>query len=136
MERKAEELGIAGQVRFLGLRKDIPELLGALDGFLLPSLYEGLGIVLIEAQAAGVPCLVSEEVPREADLELGMISRLPADDTAERWAEGIAKLAGEADIRDRGRHKQRSWQQRAAALSERGYNIEESAAKLERMYAG
>ncbi|WP_042168350.1 glycosyltransferase family 1 protein [Paenibacillus gorillae] len=139
MEHKAEELGIDRQVRFLGLRKDIPELLGALDGFVLPSLYEGLGIVLIEAQAAGVPCLVSEEVPREADLGLGMISRLPAGDTPQSWANGIAELAagGLAATASQGLSAGAGdWNERAHALSERGYNIQASAARLERMYAG
>ncbi|MGO4108787.1 glycosyltransferase family 1 protein [Paenibacillus sp. YAF4_2] len=130
MERKAKELGVADKVSFLGLRKDVPELLGALDAFVLPSLYEGLGIVLIEAQAAGVPCLISEGVPREADLRIGLIERLAVNDSPERWAEAMASLA------ERKGHGGGEWQARAAALGERGYDIRVSAAKLERLYAG
>lgn len=130
MEHKVKELGVADKVSFLGLRKDVPELLGALDAFVLPSLYEGLGIVLIEAQAAGVPCLISEGVPREADLRIGLIERLAVNDSPERWAEAMASLA------ERKGHGGGEWQARAAALGERGYDIRVSAAKLERLYAG
>ncbi|GLX67321.1 glycosyltransferase family 1 protein [Paenibacillus glycanilyticus] len=130
MEEKARTLGIAGKVQFLGLRKDVPELLGALDAFVLPSLYEGLGIVLIEAQAAGVPCLISEEVPREADLRIGLIERLALSDSPERWAEALVTLS------ERKGHGGGEWQERATALGERGYDIRVSAAKLERLYAG
>ncbi|ACS99036.1 glycosyltransferase family 1 protein [Paenibacillus sp. JDR-2] len=130
MEEKARGLGIADKVNFLGLRKDVPELLGALDAFVLPSLYEGLGIVLIEAQAAGVPCLISETVPREADLRIGLIERLALNDPPERWAEAMASI-GERRARGGG-----EWQERAAALGERGYDIRVSAEKLERLYAG
>jgi glycosyltransferase involved in cell wall biosynthesis len=130
MERKVKELGVADKVSFLGLRKDVPELLGALDAFVLPSLYEGLGIVLIEAQAAGVPCLISEGVPREADLRIGLIERLAVNDSPERWAEAMASLA------ERKGNGGGDWQARAAALGERGYDIRVSAAKLERLYAG
>jgi glycosyltransferase involved in cell wall biosynthesis len=125
-----KELGVADKVSFLGLRKDVPELLGALDAFVLPSLYEGLGIVLIEAQAAGVPCLISEGVPREADLRIGLIERLAVNDSPERWAEAMASLA------ERKGNGGGEWQARAAALGERGYDIRVSAAKLERLYAG
>lgn len=130
MEQKAVELGLAERVEFLGLRKDIPELLGALDGFVLPSLYEGLGIVLIEAQAAGVPCLVSEEVPSEADLGLGMISRLPVKESPQRWAEELLKLT------ERAATQQAGWSTRATAIADRGYNIRTSTVRLERLYEG
>lgn len=50
----------------LGIRQDIPSLMHAMDAFVFPSHYEGLGVVLIEAQAASLPCLVSENIPQEA----------------------------------------------------------------------
>ena len=52
----AREKGVEDSVRFLGVRKDIPALMQAADAFLLPSIYEGLPIVAVEAQAAGLPC--------------------------------------------------------------------------------
>lgn len=139
MERKVLELGIGEQVTFLGLRKDVPELLGALDGFILPSLYEGLGIVLIEAQAAGVPCLVSSEVPREADLNLGMIERLPVSEPPQRWAEALVALTGRVNASRTGAEaleQRNGWPVRAMALANKGYNIRTSTARLERFYEG
>jgi glycosyltransferase involved in cell wall biosynthesis len=122
-----QERGLAKQVSFLGLRKDVPEILGALDGFVLPSLYEGLGIVLIEAQAAGVPCLVSDRVPEEADLKLGMVDKLPLEAPAERWAEGMSKLAAAASP---------DWAAVRDALIRHEYDITGSVRRLERVYAG
>lgn len=57
---------LVDKVHFLGVREDIPELMIMMDGFVFPSIHEGLGIVAVEAQAAGLPCLISEGVPDEA----------------------------------------------------------------------
>ncbi|GMK39898.1 putative glycosyltransferase EpsF [Paenibacillus sp. CCS19] len=129
MERKAKSLGLGDRARFLGLRSDVPELLGTLDAFVLPSLYEGLGIVLIEAQAAGVPCLVSSGVPEEADLSLGMMQRLGVDESPQRWAEAMNEMAGR-------QQESPTWIEREFALGKRGYDIRVAAEQLERMYEG
>lgn len=62
---KVERKGLAHAVLFMGERSDVPDIMQALDVFLFPSIYEGLGIVAVEAQAAGLPVLISESVPRE-----------------------------------------------------------------------
>lgn len=59
-ERESGKLGLADRVSFLGLRRDVPELLGAMDVFLLPSLWEGLPRTLIQAMASGVPVVCSD----------------------------------------------------------------------------
>ena len=60
---------IYDKVIFTGLRHDIAELmLGAMDIFLFPSLWEGLGIVIVEAQAAGLPCVLSDYIPNEVEI--------------------------------------------------------------------
>lgn len=64
IQTKIQELHLTDSVMMLGNRNDVPELLQVADCFLFPSLYEGLGIVAIEAQAAGLPCICSESVPR------------------------------------------------------------------------
>lgn len=68
VEKKACELGISDKVLFLGQRDDIPGLLQAADLFVLPSLYEGLPISCLEAQASGLPCLISDTITDEVCL--------------------------------------------------------------------
>ncbi len=77
LEAQAEALEVADRVTFLGMRDDVPELLSAMDYVLMPSFYEGLPVALIEAQAVGVPALVSEAVTTEADLGLGLVAYQP-----------------------------------------------------------
>ena len=60
IKEMAKEYGIETKVKFLGLREDIPQLLQAMDLFLFPSLFEGLPVTLVEAQAAGLPCVISD----------------------------------------------------------------------------
>lgn len=68
IEKLVNEKGFADKVYFLGARSDIPELLHIMDAFVFPSIYEGLPVTLIEAQAARVPCLVSDNVTKEAKI--------------------------------------------------------------------
>ena len=66
IEEKLNSLGLQGKYLILSHRSDIPQLMKAMDVFVFPSLYEGLGIVLIEAQVSGLRCIVSDAVPEEA----------------------------------------------------------------------
>ena len=93
MEQKVARLNLSDRVSFAGLRPDVPRLmLGAIDLFLFPSLHEGLGLVLIEAQAAGLPCVLSDVIPQEADVVDPLVTRLSLSDSAFSWAEAILKL--------------------------------------------
>ncbi|MDV7702658.1 glycosyltransferase family 1 protein [Enterococcus casseliflavus] len=68
VKSKILSYGLTNKVIFLGLQEDISSFMSGIDIFIFPSLYEGLGIVLIEAQASGLPCFVSEKIPEEAML--------------------------------------------------------------------
>lgn len=82
---KAKELGIASQIRFLGLRSDINEVLQAFDVFLMPSLFEGLPVSLIEAQAAGLPIVLSDSIDKSTDIT-GLLDFVSLKEPADKWA--------------------------------------------------
>lgn len=88
---KAENLRIRDKVLFQGIRSDIPEQLQAMDVFVLPSFYEGLPVTTVEAQAAGLPCVVSAGVPSECKLTES-VRQLPLEAGAEAWADTILSL--------------------------------------------
>lgn len=75
LRREAERLGVAGRVRFCGALADVAPLYSAIDVLAMPSLFEGLGIVAVEAQAAGLPVVVSPAVPEEACVERDLFRR-------------------------------------------------------------
>lgn len=97
LEEKIKAEGLSSSVTLLGSRSDIPELLQAADVFMLCSFHEGLGLSAIEAQAAGLPCLLSVGVPREANVT-GLCTFLPLDDT-QAWTD-VAERALRIQRRD------------------------------------
>lgn len=90
IKKKVERLNLSNSVKFLGLRSDVANIMQAMDLFLFPSLYEGLGVVLIEAQAAGLKCITSTGTPKEADVS-DSVDFLGLDKTASEWANHILK---------------------------------------------
>lgn len=88
LRNKAETLNIAGQVLFYGVSEQIEYLLWAMDIFVFPSHFEGLGIAAIEAQAAGLPVMVSEFIPQEAYITK-QVQKLSLQDSAKDWANEI-----------------------------------------------
>ena len=88
IERKCEELGVGEQVFFMGNQRNPEDYYQAFDFFLLPSFYEGLPGVLVEAQAAGLKCLVSDTVTREAQAT-DLVTYLSIDEPAETWAKEL-----------------------------------------------
>ncbi len=89
---------VASRFHLPGMRADVPQLmLAAMDCFLFPSLYEGLGLALVEAQAAGLPCVFSDVIPAEADVYPPLLRRIPLDASPETWAEAIRQLLAVSD---------------------------------------
>ncbi|MCG5512747.1 glycosyltransferase family 1 protein [Ectothiorhodospira shaposhnikovii] len=96
IEERCRQLGIDERVRFLGVRDDVPDILHASDLFLFPSLYEGLPCVLVEAQASGLPCVVSDRVTREVDAT-GLVSFVSLEESPEAWAEVMLSMSPISD---------------------------------------
>lgn len=87
---KIEEKGLQEYVKLLGVRSDVDAVLADCDVFLLPSLFEGFGIVLVEAQAAGLPCLASDTVPQTTNCGGCLYESL--NSPASRWAQLLSDL--------------------------------------------
>ncbi len=92
IEERVHALGLSSRTMFLGSRTDIPHLLPAMDVFVFPSLWEGLPLTVVEAQAAGLPCLISDCISAETDVAPGLVHRLPLDAGAGGWAEALGAL--------------------------------------------
>ncbi|WP_130870929.1 glycosyltransferase [Intestinimonas massiliensis (ex Afouda et al. 2020)] len=118
-EQALVRAGLADRAILTGVRADVDRLMQAMDVFILPSLFEGLGMVLIEAQAAGLPCLCSDTIPREVNVT-GRCEFLPLDQP-ELWVKRILEIPHDRpDTRD--------------ALRQAGYDIGTTAKWLEQFY--
>jgi glycosyltransferase involved in cell wall biosynthesis len=95
IQAEARARGLSSRTHFVGTRTDVPRLMrGAMDLYLFPSINEGFGLTLLEAQAAGLRCLVSDGVPREVNCSTGFTEFLPLSAGTDYWAEKlIAKLS-------------------------------------------
>lgn len=121
VQQKVKALGLGADVIFTGVRNDVANLMQAMDVFVFPSLYEGLGIVLIEAQAAGLPCVVSDTIPQEAYLT-DLVTAEKLSSSVEKWAEKILKK------RDFPRTDRRD------EIAAHGFDITTEAVKLQEFY--
>jgi glycosyltransferase involved in cell wall biosynthesis len=127
VERKAARCGMARRALFLGGRPDVPRiLLGAADVFVFPSLHEGLGLAAVDAQAAGLPCLVSDVVPEEIDVVPPLVARLPLALPAEQWARAALELAQ--------RPRPVAQAEALARIERSDLNIHTTVARLEELY--
>ncbi len=86
-EAEARSKGLSSNIHFVGLRADVPRLMrGAMDAFIFPSLWEGLPLALLEAQAAGLPCVFSDSITREIEILPGQMIRMSLSRNADDWA--------------------------------------------------
>ena len=91
LEKEIKEQELEQEMIFLGIINKIDEFLQYIDIVLMPSLYEGVPVSLIEAQAAGVPAIISNNIARDVDMDLGLLYFLKIDSN-EEWIETILKL--------------------------------------------
>ena len=122
IEQKVETFGLKDNVIFAGVRSDVPDLLNTMDVFLFPSLWEGFGIVLLEAQATGLRCVVSDVVSQEVKITK-LLECVSLEKSASHWADKVlAYVDG---------YERKNMQQE---IGESGFDIQEVAKWLENFY--
>lgn len=94
IEQRVGQMRLTDYFVFAGERADVARMLSAMDVFVLPSFSEGLGIVLLEAQAMGLPCLMTHNLPSDVDIVKELCHRLPLADGPRVWSEKLLSLAG------------------------------------------
>lgn len=123
IKQKAKELGIIDRIKFLGFRNDVNDIMQAFDILLMPSLFEGLPVTGVEAQAIGVPALFATTITKDAAI-LPASGYLALEDSPEKWAEKV--LTYENISHDQNPYK---W------IVERGYDIKTETDKLAEFYS-
>jgi len=126
IEARVRALKIADRVVFTGAHTDVAKLMAAaMDVFVFPSHHEGLGLVLVEAQAAGLPCVLSDALPEEVDVVPALMHRLSPAAPAEAWADRLlAVAAGPRPTADSA----------LAAVTESDFAIDRSLERLLQVY--
>lgn len=122
IKEKIKEYNLDNNVIFTGVVNDCADYYQAMDCFLLPSNFEGLGVVLIEAQCSGLHCIASNNVPKSANLT-DNVSFLETD-SAREWAQKIAEIENSGFIR--------SSQQNV--IKEKGFDSKKLASRLQNIY--
>lgn len=127
IERQCKELGLSSNMHFAGIRRDVPRLMsGAMDIFILPSLWEGLPLALVEAQAAGLFCVLSSGITEEASILTDRCLRLPVSAAPNLWAEKTIDALGRKRCHDKATLE---------AIAETDFCIKRSSSDLSNLYA-
>lgn len=122
VRQQVQSLGLQDHVVFLGTRSDVPELLQAMDLFVFPSLFEGLPVSLVEAQATGVRAVVSDGISEEAILVEENVKVISLKKSPAAWAEEILPFCGYER------------KETSSTIKEKGYDIADAVKKLEAQY--
>ena len=123
LEEKAGKLGIRQNVIITGARRDVNDLLNAMDFFVFPSIFEGLPVTLVEAQCNGLKCIISDNISDEVVLT-DLVSKKSLEEGPEAWAENILSIPAyeRKDMSD--------------AIKNSGFDITETAKQLQEFYLG
>lgn len=124
IKEKVKKLGLNEYVYFLGVRDDIPKILQATDIFFMPSKLEGLPVALVEAQSAGVNCVISTNIPKECDMGIGLINYESLSNDLNDWVNLILNL--DLNYVD--------FMVREKAIINKGYSLKENVKFLENLY--
>lgn len=120
--QKIESLGLTDKVIFAGIRKDIADLMCAMDIFVFPSLFEGFGIAVLEAESSDLPCVISDIIP-DSVVVTDKVKRLSLEKSASDWAKEILAT----DIN-------KARENRYALIVKKGFDIKTNVDKLEKTY--
>ena len=123
IREKVRTLGLSDSVIFAGVRNDVNCCMQAMDLFLLPSLFEGLPVVGIEAQAAGLPCLMSDTITKETNL-FGLVEFASLRNSPEMWADKIMSILVNFSRKDT-----------TDEMTLNGYNTKEQESSLVNIYS-
>ncbi|OAK19578.1 glycosyl transferase family 1 [Bacillus wiedmannii] len=123
MKKKVEKLNLTDKVKFLGIRSDINRLLQAFDTFIFPSIYEGLPVTLIEAQGAGLPCIISDTITQDVDLGLNLVEQCSLLEIR-NWVGPLQNIA----------NKQVARSVEQNVLAEKGYDIKNITRYIQKFY--
>lgn len=126
LKKSVKLLNLTTSVRFLGIRKDVKNLMFMSDTLLFPSFYEGLPVVLVEAQATGLPALISDTISREIDITNG-ISRINISESPEKYADFALTSAYSSQKNNR--------MEAYMNVKKAGYDISNTVRMLEEIYS-
>lgn len=121
LKLKVKSLGLNEDIIFLGVRDDVPEFMAGSDLMLMPSLYEGFPVVLVESQAVGLPSLISDSISDEVDLKVNSIFFEKLSNQKEEWVDKIIKILSEKKV---------SLDKRVEIISKSGFDTESNASFL------
>ncbi len=122
IRQKVTTLGLDENVKFMGLRDDVNDILLASDVFLFPSLYEGLPVTLVEAQSSGIKCIISDSIPADCRIT-DAVETISLEKSADFWAEQVLKYS-------EGYERKNTLKEISAAK----FDIKENAEWLEEFY--
>ncbi|SFH07636.1 Glycosyltransferase involved in cell wall bisynthesis [Desulfotomaculum arcticum] len=122
--KKVEQLELKDAVIFTGIRSDVIDLLQAMDVFVFPSLHEGLPVALVESQAAGLMCMVSDVITKQVNIT-ELVNNLELSRSADFWAKTIIEKAGNYKRKDTSK-----------LIKDGGFDIKVVAEELLRFYLG
>ena len=123
----AEELGVVDRVHFLGNHKNIADYYQAMDYFVYPSRYEGMPGTIVEAQASGLPCLMSDTICREV-IATELVETMSIEEEPKAWAEGLQRRIDALVSKQENREKY------AAKMAAAGFDVQAQAERMMRFY--
>lgn len=116
---------LENNVLLLGQREDIPIMMNVFDVFIMPSYFEGLGGAVIEAQAAGTPSVVSEGLPQEVDMGLGLVEFHSLEESLSEWLEALYNTVDQKKV---------DFEEILTAFHEKGYTLKNTEAHFKDIY--